>query len=112
MRFPTSSGMATWCRDNMAVRHEQAVHINDGTEAEEPKRNEVTDDGDHQIFRCDLPLMDDAHAADAFSTINGVMGWAVPLGDEAGPSWVEHHTCHHDETPGKPCEVVSREDSS
>jgi len=34
MRFTRNSGLATWCRDNMAVRYQQAVHIRQGEPAE------------------------------------------------------------------------------
>lgn len=113
MRFTAASGLAVWCRDNMAVRHSQAVHLNEGEPSEEAPVNEVVDDGAEQVFRCDLPLMDTAHAADAFATLSAatVLGQSLVLGSEEGvasPSWVEHHECHHDETPPAPCETVSR----
>lgn len=109
MRFSGASGMATWCRDNLAVRYQQAVHINPGSNAEEAPLNEVVAEGDHQIFRCDLPLLDAAHAADAYATLSAITSWVVAEPDDTtGPSYIEQHTCHHDETPRQPCEVVSR----
>ena len=111
LRFTTASGMATWCRDNMAVRHGQAVHINEGLANEELKFNEVVASGDsHQEFRCDLPLMDEAAAVDAFSTLTpqSLKDQMVPLEDEESIAFVEHHTCGHDESPPLPCVVVDR----
>ena len=40
-RFTGSSGFATWCRDQMAVRYDQSVVIRDGEPAEEQPVNEV-----------------------------------------------------------------------
>ena len=34
MRFTRNSGLATWARDNMQVRFDQAVHIRQGEPAE------------------------------------------------------------------------------
>lgn len=99
--FNTSSGMATWARDNLAVRYQQATHINEGLRNHEPKRNEIQDDGARQVWTCDLPLIDRAHAADAYSTIDAIWPWV-----RAG--WIEHHACRHDETPSAPCALVSR----
>jgi len=59
-------GLATWARDQMAVRYSQAIHLNEGLENEELKKNEVTDTN---LFECDLPLMDEAHAIDAYNTL-------------------------------------------
>ena len=116
MRFPTSSGMATWARDNMAVRYQQAVHIRAGEPAEEPPVNEVVDDGNRQVFRCDLPLMDEAHAIDAFATLTdaNVLGQSEAHPDEDGPvpSWVDRHTCDHDEDVRSGCVVVDRREAS
>lgn len=101
--YPTSSGLAVWSRDQMAVRHGQAVHINPGAANEEAPLNEVVDQGDGtSIFRCDLPLMDEAAAVDALSTLTTAAIWqqALPLPDldgEPTPAWVEHHLCDHDE---------------
>ena len=109
MRFTVASGLATWCRDNMQVRFEQAVHVNEGLANEEPKRNEVTDHGSHEEYHCDLPLMDEAHAIDAFNTLSdaNVLGQSLAIPDEDGarPSWVERHTCHHEQVPVQPCTV-------
>lgn len=110
-----ASGMATWCRDQMAVRYDQAVHINQGDPNEELAVNEVTpDDPDHEIFTCDLPLMDEAHADDAYATLTdaSVFNETYVSGfDDGGggvtPSYVERHDCHHDETPTKPCVTVA-----
>ena len=99
-------GLATWARDQMAVRHGQAVHINEGLDNEEPKRNEVVD-GD--LFICDLPLMNEAHAIDAYNTLTSasVLAWVVAPGEEE--QWyIERHTCHHDEDPVLPCAVNER----
>lgn len=113
MRFTKGGGLATWCRDNMSVRHGQAVHVNPGTANEEPKRNEVIEVGNgKQEFVCDLPLMDSAHAQDAFNTLSAatVLGQSEAIPDDAGtrPSWVERHTCHHDESPPQACTVDDR----
>lgn len=94
----------------MAVRYQQAVHIRAGEPAEEEPVNTVTDDGDFQVFRCDLPLMDEAHAQDAFNTLSdhNVLGQALELDGEGAPSRVDRHVCYHDESPPEPCHVVQR----
>ena len=112
MRFTRNSGLATWCRDQMAVRYEQAVHIREGEPAAESPVNEVTDDGDRQVFRCDLPLMDEAHAVDAVATLgdHNVLGQSEPHPDPDSPqpSWVEHHECDHADDVRDGCVVVDR----
>jgi len=118
VRFTKSSGLATWARDQMNVRHGQAVHINEGLSNEEPKYNEILEDDtstDHEVFSCDLPLMDEAHAQDAFNTLtdasvfNETYVSAFPgEGNEDSPSWVERHNCYHDENPPNPCVTVER----
>ena len=112
MRFTRNSGLATWCRDNMQVRYQQAVHIRPGEAAEEAPVNEVTDDGDRQVFRCDLPLMDEAHAIDAFATLTdaNVLGQSEPhpSQDEAVPSWVDRHQCDHEDDIRSGCVVMAR----
>ena len=108
--FPKSSGMATWARDQMAVRHGQAVHINEGEDNEEPKYNDITDYGnDLQEVKCDLPLLDENHAIDAYNTLTDASVWAW-LADGAGVNWVEHHTCDHDETVRTGCKTQSRKE--
>ena len=102
-------GLATWARDQMAVRHGQAVHINEGLANEEPKRNEVVDTN---LFICDLPLMNESHAIDAYNTLTAesVLAWVVAPGEEE--SWyIERHTCHHEGGPGllrQPCVTAER----
>ena len=115
IRFTNSSGLATWARDQMAVRHGQAVHINEGLENEEPKYNETFTAGpDHTGFRCDLPLMDAAHAQDAFNTLTAGSVFhpahvsAFPGEDGPEPSFVEYHLCKNGDTPTQPCEMVDR----
>ena len=112
MRFTRNSGLATWARDNMQVRYEQAVHIRQGEPAEEAPVNEVVDDGDRQVFRCDLSLMDEAHAIDAFATLTdaNVLGQSEPHPDDDGPvpSWVDRHQCDHDEDDRAGCAVDER----
>ena len=112
VRFTQQSGLATWCRDNMAVRYQMAVHIRPGTQADEEPVNVVVQDGQHQVFRCDLPLMDSAHAIDALTTLSAptVLGVSEPLpsGEGARPSWVEYHVCDHDEDDRSGCVVVER----
>jgi len=118
VRYTKSSGMAAWSRDQMAVRFDQAVYIKPGLNNEEQPRNEIVeDDADHEIFRCDLPLQDAAAAEDAFATLSNVSvfgAYAVDFedGDMTSPSWIEHHKCHHDETPQKPCEAIDKVTSS
>lgn len=94
----------------MVVRHGQAVHIRQGEPAEEAPVNEVDTDGDPHLFRCDLPLMDEAAAADALATLSDatVLGQSVLVGE--APSWVEHHQCDHDENNRSGCTVVGREE--
>ena len=90
----------------MAVRYQQAVHIRPGEAAEESPSNVV--DGD--LFRCDLPLADEAAARDAFATLSdhNVLGQTVPLDGLDGPvaSWVEYHLCDHAENVRTGCTVV------
>ncbi len=124
VRYPKSSGMATWSRDQMGVRYTQAVTIKPGLNNEEQPFNEVVeDDAYHEIFRCDLPLEDSAAAEDAFATLSdaSVFGaYAVDFefdfsdvyGDMTWPSWIEHHKCRHDETPQMPCEAIDKVTSS
>ncbi len=118
VRYPKSSGMATWSRDQMSVRYTQAVTIKPGLSNEEQPYNEVVeDDVDHEVFRCDLPLEDSAAAEDAFATLTAasVFGpYAVDFEEDGitSPSWIEHHKCHHDETPQKPCEAINKVTSS
>jgi len=99
-------GMAVWARDQMTVRYGQAVHLNEGLANEEVKRNEVIDGN---LFICDLPLMNEAHAIDAYNTLTSaaVLAWVVAPGEEE--QWfIERHVCHHDEQPPLPCVSVER----
>lgn len=113
VRYPTSSGLATWSRDQMAVRFDQAVHINPGAANEEAPQNYITDLGDDtELFVCDLPLMDEAAATDALATLTdaSVFGQALSIESDEGtqPSWVEHHACDHDESPRTGCQVINK----
>jgi len=114
MRFTRNSGMATWCRDNMAVRYQQAVHIRQGEAAEEQPINEVVDDDDRQVFVCDLPLMNQAHAEDAVNTLAAVFPFSEPLPSQDGaePSWVEYHQCDHQDDNRDGCVIVDRREGS
>lgn len=108
--FPKSSGMATWCRDQMQVRHNQAVDINANKDNAEPKFNTVNDhDANNQVFRCNLPLLDEAHAIDAYNTLTDASIWAW-LANNVGLHYVEHHTCDHDEVNRAGCVVQSRKE--
>ena len=113
MRFRRNQGLATWCRDNMAVRYGQAVHIREGEPAEEPPVNDVVDvGGGRDEFLCDLALADEAAAVDAVATLAdpNVLGLSEPLqasGDTV-PSWVDRHQCRHDEHPPQPCVSADR----
>jgi hypothetical protein len=108
-RFTKASGMAVWCRDQMGVRYTQAVSINEGLANEEIKRNEVIDDGDYDIYVCDLPLSDLAYAEDAYNTLSAASVWAYAQNfDDGSSSWIEHHQCGHNEIPQKPCTVVNK----
>lgn len=106
LRFTAASGMGPWARDQMAVRHAMAVHINEGAANEELKRHQLTDDGDHQIYECDLPLLDESHAASAYDTMATLKPW---IESDDVECFIEHHVCYHDETPVKPCVIVRRE---
>ncbi len=109
MRFSNASGMAQWALNNLAVRHQMAVHINVGTDAEEPAVNAVVADGpNHQIYSCDLSLMDEAHAIDAFNTLSAIIPWAAAFEDSSVEGFIERHVCRHDETPPQPCEAIQR----
>ena len=113
-RHTNTSGLASWCRDQMAVRYGQAVHINPDTPNEEAPVNMVADLGDGTtLFACDLPLMDEAAAVDALATLSdlNVLGQSLTIDDDMGegsPSWVEHHLCDHDEPSRSGCTVVGR----
>jgi hypothetical protein len=109
MRFPEGHWGPQWCYNQMVVRYGQATHIRPGEPDKEPPINEV--DGD--VFRCDLPLMNEAHAIDALATLSdhNVLGVTIPVqvdGDEVQLSWVERHTCDHDEEVRSGCVVVAR----
>lgn len=109
MQFPAGHWGPQWCYDQMAVRFGQAVHIRPGELAEESPVNLI--EGDR--FICDLPLMDAAAATDALATLSDptVLGATVPLvsdGVETTPSWVEHHTCDHDENVRSGCAVIAK----
>lgn len=114
MRFPRSSGMGTWARDNMAVRYQQAVHIREGEAAAEAPVNEVLRDGNRDIFVCDLPLMDQAHAQDAVETLAAISPFSEPHPELEGPepSWVEYHLCDHADDIRDGCFVVDRREAS
>ena len=113
VRYPASSGLAGWSRDQMAVRYGQAVHIRQGEAAEEEPANRVDDLGDGtELFVCDLPLQDEAHAADAVATLgdHNVLGQSEPHPSFDGPepSWVEYHECDHADDVRDGCLVVDR----
>ena len=115
VRWPASSGLATWARDQMAVRYEQAVTIRAGEPAEEPRVNEVRDGG--ELFVCDLPLADQAAAEDALATLTAPSVWdqAVLLDDGPegpSPSWAEYHLCDHAEDSRGGCAVEERRESA
>ena len=114
MRFTSGSGLAQWCKDQMDVRYQQAVVINEGAANEEAPLNEVRNEDDEQVFACDLPLADESAAEDAFTTLSdhNVLGQALMLDEYDAysvKSWIEHHICRHDEMPPQPCQVMSRE---
>lgn len=106
MRFTPASGLATWCRDQMAVRYEQSVHIRQGELDEESPVNEVID---LEYFICDLPLVDESAAEDAVATLSdpNVLGQSEPL-DDGEASWVDWHPCTHDEDTRTPCSLTER----
>lgn len=110
MRFTRQSGLATWCRDNMGVRYQMAVHIRPDEPGEEEPVNEVTRAGNSDVFRCDLPLMDEAHALDAVATLGAIIGQSQPHPDPDGaePSWAEYHRCDHADDARGGCVVVDR----
>lgn len=91
----------------MAVRYDQATHINEGLANEEQKYNIKREwDSDNNEFLCDLPLLDESHAADAFNTMTAASVWAW-LTDGVGVNWVEHHTCDHDQDERDGCKKQS-----
>lgn len=110
IRFTKASGLATWAYNQMVLRHTQAVYINSGLANEEPKYNEVVPGTTHDVYRCDLPLMNAAHAQDAYNTLGAASvfhpAYVSAFPDDDTPSWIEYHACGHDE--GEPCSVVSR----
>lgn len=109
LRFTTVSGLATWCRDNMAVRYTAAVSVNAEAANAEIKRNEIVSEGATQRFRCDLPLLDSSHAADAYNTLSAIIGQtqAIPASRGTRRSWLEHHTCDHADSTHSGCARVS-----
>ena len=108
--FPKSSGMATWCKDQMDVRYDQAVHLKEGEKNEEQKKNKVVEiDADNERFICDLPLLDQDHAQDAFNILTDDSVWFYAIGadnEEDVGSYVNLHKCGHDEMPQIPCEDI------
>ena len=106
--FGKSSGMAQWCKDQMAVRYDQAEHMNEGLKNEEPKYNTLQEyDANNDEFKCDLPLLDKDHAEDTFNTLTDATVWAH-LVDGVGVQFVEHHICDHDESNRSGCVTQSR----
>lgn len=98
MRFTESSGLATQARDEMAKR--SPVIIRPGEPPEEPPVNKVVDDGDRREYVGDLPLPDEADAADGYALLADALADSEPLPGETGPSrpsWVQRHTCHHED---------------
>ena len=95
--FPTSSGMATWCRDQMAQRYDVATIANPGMPEEESPVNKVVDVEDRQLYVCDLLLHEEAWAIDSVATLGdaSVLAWLDEPVDE-GPSYVGWHPCTHD----------------
>ena len=103
IRYSAASGLAGWSKAQMDVRFQQAVHINPGLPNEEAPVNEVEADGTDEIFRCDLPLMDEAAAIDAMNTLSAASVWTQAKALTANQeSWIQHHTCHHDANPPQP----------
>lgn len=101
------SGLSTWSRDQMSVRYGQATAIKKGLKNEENPKNEVIEDpenSDNEIFVCDLPLSDSTYAEDAYNTLSAASVWTQALEG----SYIEHHICHHDETPQQPCETIDK----
>jgi len=108
IRFPDGHWGPTWCRDQMTVRYGQAVHIRQGEPAEESPVNVV----EGTVFRCDLPLTDEAAVVDAMATLgdHNVLGQSVPLdSDDSELSWIEHHLCDHDDDERDGCAVVDKQ---
>ena len=104
LRFTNASGLATWAKANMEVRYTQAIHLNEGLANEELKKNDFIADGaSHGMYELDIPLMNEAHAIDAYNTLNAIMAWVVPETD--GDCFLERHTCYHDEGSPSGCVV-------
>jgi len=112
INFPAASGLAVWCHAQMDVRHQQAVHINEGLNNQELKYNTAVG----ETFTCDLPLLDEAAANDALATLgdHNVLGLSLPIINDIGPvtrdpkpSWVEYHLCDHDEYYHDGCTVIN-----
>jgi hypothetical protein len=107
MRFSEGHWGPTWCRDQMAVRYGQAVHIRQGEPAEEAPINQIEGD----VFICDVALMDAAAAQDAVNTLSdhNVLGVTLALDQNLElPSYVEYHLCDHAEDDRSGCSVVDR----
>ena len=112
IRFTKESGYATWAYNQMKVRREQAVHLNKNKKNKELAHNTVVEHDNYELFSCDLPLLDESHAKDAFNTLAAVIhpAWVyIPEDEEEDSSWVKWQTCYHDETPTRPCKVHNTE---
>lgn len=88
--------------DNQSARHDRAATIRAGTVAEEPKHLSAVDVGGGKAdFVCDLPLSDETDAADGYALLADLLPDSEPVPVDGGstrPSWVERHTCQHEDT--------------
>ena len=106
LRFTNASGMAAWAKANMEVRYTQAIHLNEGLANEELKKNDFIADGaSHGMYELDIPLMNEAHAIDAYNTLNAIMSWVVPENPNSEECFLERHTCYHDEGTPSGCVI-------
>lgn len=107
-RFTKSSEIATFLNNELTSYYDSAININENKKNIESKKNEVIDDGDYQIYKCDLPLTDEQLANNAYNILNNNFDSAVNFVDdlEERSSYIELHNCYNDEVPGRPCEVV------
>jgi hypothetical protein len=94
MRFPEGHWGPQWCYDQMAVRFTSAAFINPGKANRESALNYMSG----SIYKCDIPLVNEIRAIDAFNTLSdpSILGVTVRLSDDNEHSWVERHICDHD----------------
>lgn len=102
---------ATNLANNASGYFDRAVHIREGGPAEERKRLDVVDvGGGFSDVIGDLPLSDETDASDGFTLLANALSDSGSIGngsdvDPTRPSWVERHTCDHEDDARNGCVV-------